>query len=371
MIRIILNTLLFLFPIIFIGQIHESIHLEWKGMSSQTTVKDIQINYLSFDGANNIPEYGSLPIYVKQVELPGAFFGCEIEIKINVADTLSGVESAKLSDAELLKTDVQYSIEYRENKAFINIIPVIIADDNSIILITDFNLDVFFVPVEEARTFRQVQQNYADHSVLQNGTWFKMGIMNEGIHKLSYNDLTTAGIDPAQLDLNKLGIFGNFKGMLPESNGTPRLDDLQENSIMVVGGQDGSFDPDDYILFYANAATEWWYNIFSHRFDHFNNLYADTVYYFLTPDMGTGKRINPVENTGYEPTQVLNTFYDFDTHDNDLENLIYSGKEWFGERLTGDTLERDFSFNFPNLKTDKPVYLNFDKINKLTILELL
>ena len=168
------------------------------------------------------------------------------------------------------------------------------------------------------------------------------------------------GINPQQIDPAKLGIFGNYEGMLPEANNDARPDDLQENSILVSGAEDGQFDTDDFILFYAKSAVHWRYNIFTGRFDHFNNLFSDTTYYFLTTNKGNNKKIITEENSAQTPTESVDSYYDFAAHENDLENLIYSGKQWYGERLTVDTSERIFSFSFPGRRANEPVYLNFD-----------
>lgn len=204
--------------------------------------------------------------------------------------------------------------------------------------------------------------DYASESVLSSGSWVKMGITNTGVHKLTYTDIENMGFNPLQLDLNTIGIFGNYTGLLPEPNSMFRPDDLQENSIFISGADDGSFDIDDYILFYGQAATTWAFYQFLGRYDHETNIYSDTTYYFFTPDKGTAKSINEVDGTGSEPTQFSTTFTDHAIHELDLVNMISSGKEWYGESFTGDTLEREFTFHFPNLVTSEPLFFSMEFI---------
>ncbi|MCX6271307.1 MAG: hypothetical protein NTU44_08850 [Bacteroidetes bacterium] len=98
---------------------------------------------------------------------------------------------------------------------------------------------------------------YAQHSVLSQGTWYKIGVKYTGIYKLTYTDLQSMGIDPASVNPKNIRIFGNGGAMLPEANSAFRYDDLVENSIQVVGEDDGVFNTQDYILFYCKSPDSW------------------------------------------------------------------------------------------------------------------
>ena len=199
--------------------------------------------------------------------------------------------------------------------------------------------------------------SYATGSVLSTGTWFKIGITNTGIHKITYSDLEKLGIDPSSLNISKLGIFGNYNGLLPESNAYACIDDLSENSIFFSGNEDGTFSQSDYILFYAQGPTTWSYvnNPFETYFKHQNNIYSDTTYYFLTTDKGTFKQIESFDGSALQSNIIVKSFNENVVYENDYDNLLSSGKEWYGETFTTDTSERVFTFNFPNLIADNPI----------------
>ena len=354
---------LLFFPLIFVGQKEMTVHLNWTGIQSQQTIKDLSINYLTFENATNLYEFGALPVYSFSMPLPGDFLTYELSISGIVADTIPEEEASTLTDIELVTEKIQYRIVQNRDDFQLFILPFqLTKNENTYLKFNDFKVLVDIVPAEVRMKKPVSSVNYSNESVLNTGTWFKLGIVKTGIHKLTYADLQEMGIDPQQLDPAELGIFGNYAGMLPEANGDSRLDDLQENTIFVSGEEDGKFDAGDYILFYAKSAVHWRYNIFTGRFDHFNNLYADTTFYFFTPNKGNNKRIGTVNSTEQTPSETIDSYYDFAAHDRDLENLVYSGKDWFGERLTLDTSERTFSFHFPGLKTDRPVYLNFEMV---------
>lgn len=345
-----------------VAQITIPVKLENNNIISQE-LRNSTIQYLSFDNAVNLPEYGAIPLYFTTVNLPSEYMGCEVEIVPIRTDTIDNITSTHITDNDLISNDITFNIVRNGNSADIFVLPFYLVDDpHSIIRLLEFELIVDFVPTENEVIRETVNTSFTNESVLSKGQWVKMGILTTGIHKLSYSDIAGMGISPENIDVTKLGVFGNYKGLLPESNGKYRQDDLQENSIKLIGGNDGSFDTDDYILFYAQAPTTWEYNPFTGRFNHQNNIYSDTSYYFFTPDQGTAKTIFELESSTASPTQFVNTFVDYAVHENDWENMISSGKDWYGERFEGDTVEREFNFSFLNIKKNKPIFFGMDII---------
>src|SRR5690606_36365783 len=96
----------------------------------------------------------------------------------------------------------------------------------------------------------------AQNSVLSEGEWYKIGVTQQGIHKIDYNFLQEAGIAVNNIDPRHISIYGNGGGMLPQPNEAPRPTDLQENAIFVQGEADGSFDSQDFILFYGQSPDQ-------------------------------------------------------------------------------------------------------------------
>ncbi|MCB2207839.1 MAG: type IX secretion system sortase PorU [Bacteroidetes bacterium] len=354
---------LLLFPLFILGQEEIQVELKWQGIRVQQTVKEIEIHTISFENNTHLYDYASLPVYKTEIALPSEFFGCELQFDIQAADTLSEEESFTIADTDLLQSELLWQVNYRHLTAGLFVVPMkVLPEDGRILLIKEFSIRVNLVPVEPNHQAAGRDIFFTDNSVLGSGSWYKIGITQTGVHKISYTDLQSMGINATNLDIEKIGIFGNYKGMLPEANAVPRTDDLMENAIKIVGDADGEFNEGDYILFNANSALIWEYNLFSSRFRHENNLYTDTTYYFLTTSEGSGKRIETIASATQQPTFILHDFVDYSVHDKDFENLIYSGKEWFGERFTGDTLERTFSFDFPNKIDESPVYMEFELI---------
>ncbi len=365
--KIYLITIAVLFNTALFAQINQLVNICFNDVIKQET-KHSEVVYLTFDGAVNIAEFGSFPVFKYEANLPGELFECEAYIRDLKTDSLSNSLSNCLSDNDLIGNEFEIRINYIGSKAMVHVIPTKWNyDESQIIRLLEFNLIIDFVPTIETRKESNAILTYKNESVLSTGSWIKFGITNTGVHKLSYEDVENMGLSPSQIDVNKLGIFGNYDGVLTELNDKLVLDDLQENSVHFTGFEDGKFDPEDYILFYAQGPTTWWYNIFESRYNHVTNIYSDTSYYFFTPDRGSAKQITDIVSIGDDATQSVNSFVDYSVHESEYENMMSTGKEWFGERFTSDTLERIFSFKFPNLLKGEPVFLSMDIIGRAAV----
>ena len=219
--RVILHIIIVLFPLLLAGQSTRQATIVWSDLISVKSSIGTEINYLTFEGASNIYEFGSLPVYVIDLPLPPEYFGYQVEIESVSWDTLSIEQAERLTDTESLTKKAEFRIRENEKNNKIYILPIYTSDNGKIIRLTNFDVHFDLIPVENTPSLVNSPITYADESVLNSGTWFKMGIINTGIHKITYSDLENFGIDPAQIDPKKLGIFGNYSGMLPEENLKP------------------------------------------------------------------------------------------------------------------------------------------------------
>ena len=199
-------------------------------------------------------------------------------------------------------------------------------------------------------------KKYAANSVLKSGNWYKIGLKNTGIYKITYNDLVAMGINPPNINPKNIRIYGNGGGMLPEANSSFRFDDLHENAIFVSGEDDGTFDTKDYILFYGQSPNTWKYNPQTSRFEHSLNIYSDYTYYFITTDLGEGKRIESLSSSELPATETVTQFNDYAFHEQDNINVTRSGKIWLGETFDALTTYH-FPFTFADIDPTFPVVL--------------
>ncbi|MEE2700110.1 MAG: type IX secretion system sortase PorU [Bacteroidota bacterium] len=213
---------------------------------------------------------------------------------------------------------------------------------------------LFFILI----TSYAISSNAADKStsVLATGNWYKIAVQKDGLYKLSYSNLLELGVNTSNLSCSAIRILGNGGGMLPHLNSDFRHDGLQENAILVVDNNaNGIFESNDYVLFYGQSPDRWSYNESDNRFHHQKNLFSRKTYYFITTDLaGGGKRVQTEDEANFDV--IVNEFDDFSFHEQELENFIKSGAEWYGEKFDL-TNSYTFNFSFPNFVQSTAVYI--------------
>lgn len=314
---------------------------------------------LDFENVAYDSERDFLPIYAKKTIIPNQEL---IDIKINTItyeNLPTSFPMEKMYGIEYIKNDIQLKFftgtDKKVNYAYYSFIPIIYDKNLGIykkVVAYDFEL------ITKKKNAARKNKNLTLNSVLSTGDWYKIGIQKNGVYKITYNTLKDLGIDVDNINPLNIKLYGNGGKMLPKLNNDFRHDDLQQNSILVVGENDGVFNQNDYILFYGTSPHEWNYNNTTNRFHHQNNLYNDTTFYFITTD-NTGdasKRITTLPTISGANTTVT-SFNDYDFHEKDLVNLIKSGQEWYGEVFDSRT-SYSFSFNAPNIDVNSPVYID-------------
>ena len=205
------------------------------------------------------------------------------------------------------------------------------------------------------------QWDPSDNSLLATGNWFKIRVEEDGVYRLSYNELLNLGIsNPASVRL-----YGHGGGMLPMQNGEERYDDLQENALYMEAGSDGTFGPGDYILFYGRSPHIWKFDPVNNFFQKEIHAYSESNYYFLTSDLGPGKRITstpvpagPADYSAHEFDECLH-------HETEDINVIKSGREWYGEHFE-IILQQSFPFSVPDLVAGEPIRMKVSVIARAT-----
>ena len=192
----------------------------------------------------------------------------------------------------------------------------------------------------------------ASDSVLSAGQWYKVGVTETGIYKMTYSDLSSLGIDVDHIDPRDIRLFHNGGGVLDENNAGARYDDLTEIPIVVEGENDGKFNSNDYIIFYARGPITWTYSEGQMAYVHTPNAYDDYAYVFVTTDLGRGKRIEKAEVISVTADVNVSEFIDYQLYDKENYNIINGGRNYYGDIIDGNgsvTLD----FDFPNAQTDR------------------
>lgn len=331
--------------------------VNWEGIKSQSNYENETHKYLTFQGAEHSYSDNYIPRYNIKINIPNVITSFSAFISEGIYVPLTEDELAFVKNSSLINEtiDVSTSIAYNKKQAYgrINFLPFRRnTSTGKIEKLTAFNLNIKYA--ENQKSQNRAAATYASSSVLQNGTWYKLAVSSDGVHKLTYAFLQNLGIDMSTLNPQNIRVYGTA-GLLPELNSQPKIDDLIENAIFVQGEADGVFNSTDYVLFYAKGPDSWSYNPTScSLFSHQKHTYSDTAYYFLNFDLGTGKRIQPQASSTLAATNTVTAFNDYAYHENDNTNFLKSGKLWVGEYFD-NIASYNFSFSFPNIDMTNPV----------------
>ncbi len=194
-----------------------------------------------------------------------------------------------------------------------------------------------------------VKKVFPTTSVLSQGSWFKITTRAPGIYKITAQQLKNLGVAISSIDPRTIRIYGTGGGYVPQRNSDPFPTDLAEIPIVVVGEEDGRFDDNDYILFYAADPVQWWYDTTTKRFIHEMNPYTFNNYYFLTFNQGIGKRVQNQNSVG-TPVATTDFAYAIIVDDKEEENPTISGRRWVGDKLNIITTSRNYVYSLDDIK---------------------
>ncbi|MCB0641166.1 MAG: hypothetical protein KDC44_05975, partial [Phaeodactylibacter sp.] len=315
-----------------------------------------------FDGAVYRETAAGLPYFFHRfpVSGPGSIQVEIVDVVFEAFDKKADSDDAVLANRLLFETEVS-----RDRRAYFGQVAFIPIRKNgsSYERLVSYKLRLTHTDGNGAfPTTRGGEYTYT--SALADGQLFKLTISSDGIYRIDYDFLANEiGVDPSTINPKKIQVFGNGGGVLPELVGSTRYDDLAENAIFVSGESDGSFDPGDYILFYAEGPNYWSYNEAEQAFDLQINVYDTKNYYFLKIGSDDGLRIG--NRNSVSGTYNTSSFNDYARFEMETYNLLHeyelaqgSGKSWFGDYYKN---QRTYTYNdrfvFPNIITAEPVKL--------------
>ncbi len=266
------------------------------------------------------------------------------------------IELPTYFDKNALPSESEMSVTFGESRQenFITLVYNPIVNRNGKIeLLKEIEVSISGSPIFD-------QQNrdaeFASVSVLASGDWYKVGVSSDGVHKIDYSDLADMGVAVGSLNPNSINVYGNHLPELSHSNWEYRPDDLIKNAISIPGDGDGSFDSDDYILFYAKGPEKLTTNIAD--FYPRKNKIDSLSYYFIHIDNSDApKRIGTLNNSANPVSNEVTSFTTFALHENNDVNLLKSGDGWYGEHFQGSTLTASYSINAENRDVSQPINL--------------
>lgn len=335
------------------AQSQKNIQLNWTDDTRQVWIGNNQFaESPTFKESKFIPSEHPFPIYTQQIPLNK---GGDLAVKIENAQ----FEVLELSDVLQQKAEGFLTNEVILQKELINIqkrpfaqismVPLRYNTQGQLERLVSFDMDIQVKPFKNNRALAKSGSNeYVNNSILNQGAFYKFRTSEEGIHRIDASFLEALGINET-VSINNIRIYGNGGGTLDEKAGHNYVDDVLENAIEVVDqNNNGNFDGNDYLLFYAQAPHQWKWNEQNKRYEFKRHFYSDYTHYFFNYDIGAGKRIETINPSG-QATDIVDSFDDYAIHETETWNLGESGRRWYGE-VFDIVLTQDLpTFNFPNI----------------------
>jgi hypothetical protein len=208
-----------------------------------------------------------------------------------------------------------------------------------------FTLVLFFASLYSLHA----QQRFGNEWIDFSQEYYKIPVSQEGIYRITYYTLVNAGINVGSINPKKLQMF--YLG--------------KEQYVFINGENDNTFDPGDYIEFYAkknDGVTDIpLYRTAKEQPHTFFSLYSDTSAYFLTWSSTTdGQRLTPFTDTAYSSytpetyfMHTVNTIYPEAFYDGQvvmgygIMSEYSEGEGWLGNFFKrGQTQNRDIATPF-------------------------
>tara|TARA_Y100000589_G_scaffold94666_1_gene89413 strand:+ start:9045 stop:12836 length:3792 start_codon:yes stop_codon:yes gene_type:complete len=275
--------------------------------------------------------------YFERIEIIHDFF----EVKISEKELV-------LIDEHNLECDIPNELKFeynlsqleKKNYASVEIFPYIMRNGNTFFL-KSFQINI--IPKQNLKNKSRTE--YKSNSVLSSGTWYKLGVQEDGFYKIDKLFLESIGIDIQSVNPKNIKIYGRPAGMLPEENYVFRIDDLEQLAIKFVGDDDNVFEEDEQILFFGQNPNIWSYDTESNHYMHSQNIYSNYTHYFLTINNNPTKniQIQSISNTEIlsfpiEKQNYVSSFVDYNFHESENYNLVSTGQQWFGEYFGSNSL---------------------------------
>ena len=268
-----------------------------------------------------------------------------------IFETVSINDLTKFNIDEI-PSEIQLSLNFSKQRdkkvAVLELFPLI-KEGNSIKKVVSFNLEYETSNIQK----RQTNKTSIKNSVLALGDWFKFSVDTSGVFKLDKSFLQSLGLDLNNIHPKNIQIYGNGGAMLPFNNSDSRPDGLQQNAIFVSGEDDGNFDNEDYILFYAQGPHQWINeNNELASVEHKYNIFSEQAYYFITVGNSEGLRIQNAEKVSDVSVSQISNFDDYTFYEQDEVNLFAVGQQWFGDSFSIENV-RNYSIPFNDINSSE------------------
>ncbi|MFW6267735.1 MAG: type IX secretion system sortase PorU [Marinilabiliaceae bacterium] len=335
------TLLMFLWAVVPVLAAQDSLRvvreIKWKSSS------EFQYPELPFHGNGFYEEESGIPVVRISIPLPENYSEENSEITIQSSQWSAYEDSLVDITGEDVSRPIGKRIVYIRKKPWLEIemVPFRKGEQSGIKWekLNSFVVNINYTPASSAPR-KSEERTYTNSSKLSEGHWVKIGTTTRGMHKIPYSKLEEWGFS----NPSSVQIFGNPGAMVPMANDEERPDDLPAI---------GCLHKDNALFFYSPGPWRRIWDREKNILKHQLHKYSPTANFFLSETEDTVQEPStsePIEETADLSTKTYDYLY---FHEEELENLLASGNQWFGEKFNASSgLERSFSFNIPNLLSE-------------------
>ena len=334
---------------------------EWL-QSKNITIDGGIIELLKFKGALYDDAQPGLPVFL--TEIPIDKNDGRISIEEIISEPISWNYWKEKDQEKFNDIPLSASVEKEGNQYFAKIILIPLFKKSGqwhkII-----SARIVFLPFNKAEANLRIT-TFKQESVLKSGNIFQLSIPQKGVYQIKTDFIRSQlKLDPATIDPKQIKLYAGQSGMLPFAVNIPNIDDLEEIPIKVFGEEDGKWDANDYIVFYAEGANTWIEDIDKQSFTYQNNFYSNAQFLYLIVSPQNGKRIINQKKQN-DPTAFSKESDQYNVLEEEKTNLLEawesaegSGNEWYGD-LFKNVREYKYNnvFTFPGIIPTFPTKVN-------------
>lgn len=216
-------------------------------------------------------------------------------------------------------------------------VPVILSGEKTATRILSGVLSIDIEP--SANSVQRSGPDFKTSSVLAFGDMHKISVRKTGVYKIDYGFIKDKlNIDPSSLDPNRITLYSNGDGRVPQWNNAERIDDLEEVSMMAVGMEDGRIDQGDYYIWYGTGPDQWNYEPAERIYHMDKNIYDEKNHYYLLTN--GPQRTSVITRSNVAGGDYISaTSLQYQRLEEEKVNLLGryrspgSGQEWYGDEL--------------------------------------
>lgn len=287
---------------------------------------DTVTNLMTFDDARFLDPFSLLPSFCKTIILADDEYKVDAEI-VNIVsfpinDTLFNAAS---EDMEFYCSYGKYA---NKSSCELEISPYFIdKETQQFMLVKSFDLKI---KVKQSSKVA-IQKT---KSILSDGDWYRFAVFKSGVYELTYDDLANYGIDVQNITSDNIRIFAKEGYVLPEKNEATVPLNPSEVPVMMIDGNDGTFDAGDKLLFYIEGPHMWTFNESYRNYVLNYNHFSDTAFFYLNIGDEKSLKIGTYDASSLgNYDQVITKYSKLMYYKKETVNLMNSGRCWWSDTI--------------------------------------